>query len=126
MGNKNMIHLQREHLLNLKLEGGDKKVIQKVQQAVDTGKYGHKEFKLTKKTYKPSEFLELWGNPPSIEDDCVQVYLYLGLNYIQKLQPNKEKKEYKYYWTNEDKQKTAKKLDTVEKAMCDIIFDKSY
>jgi hypothetical protein len=123
---KNMIHLQREHLISLKLDGGSKEDIQKVQQAIDNGSYGHKEFRLTRKKMKPTEFLNMWGNPPEIEDSCVEVYLYIGLNFIQKLQPNKEKKEYKYYWNNQDKSKTAKKLDTVEKGMCEVIFDKSY
>lgn len=121
-----MIHLQREHLISLKLDGGSKEDIQKVQQAIDNGSYGHKEFRLTRKKMKPTEFLNMWGNPPEIEDSCVEVYLYIGLNFIQKLQPNKEKKEYKYYWNNQDKSKTAKKLDTVEKGMCEVIFDKSY
>ena len=74
---KNMIHLQREHLISLKLDGGSKEDIQKVQQAIDNGSYGHKEFRLTRKKMKPTEFLNMWGNPPEIEDSCVEVYFCL-------------------------------------------------
>ena len=84
-------------LLELKLDSGtDNKVaIQKVQQAMDGDTYGAKEYRMTRRKIKPSIFLKTYANPPKLNDFVVEVYLYLGLNYIEKIQPNKEEKEYK-------------------------------
>jgi hypothetical protein len=121
-----MKHLMREHLLELKLDSGtDNKVaIQKVQQAMDSETYGAKEYRMTRRKLKPSIFLNTYANPPKLNDFVVEVYLYLGLNYIEKIQPNKEEKEYKYLWSGitGDKPKLYKTLAGAEKIMCNQLF----
>ena len=115
-----MKHLMREHLLELKLDSGtDNKVaIQKVQQAMDSETYGAKEYRMTRRKVKPSIFLGLYANPPKLNDFVVEVYLYLGFNFIEKNQPNKEKKEWKYVW----REKAYKTLAGAEKIMCNQLF----
>ena len=46
-----MRHLQNEHLIKMKLEGADKKKIQKVQQAIDRDTYGAKQYRTTREKY---------------------------------------------------------------------------
>jgi len=123
---KNLLHIQREHLLMLKMEQGsdNKEAIQKIQQAYDTGKYGAKEYKTTREKLKRDEFLERFANPPKIHEDCIEVYTYLGGMFIQIIKDGKEKK---HYWdNNDDNSKMMKSLASLEKHMCEVIFDSSY
>lgn len=123
---KNLLHIQREHLLMLKLEQGtdNKEAIQKIQQAMDSGKYGAKEYKTTREKLKKDEFLERFANPPTLHQDCVEVYTYLGGMFIQVIKDGKEKK---HCWDNGDENsKTMKSLASLEKHMCEVIFDSSY
>lgn len=121
---KNMIHLQREHLLKLKIDGGDKKVIQKVQQAIDSGRYGAKEYRTTRQKYSVTDFIDYWANPPFIPSKATGVYLYLGHNYIFEVSGNKDKEKV-YIWTNvEGESKEYKSLSSAETRMCNFIFDK--
>ena len=123
---KNLLHIQREHLLSLKLDEGsdNKEAIQKTQQAYDNGTYGAKEYKTTRIKLKRDEFIERFANPPSIHKDCIEVYTYLGGMFIQVIKDGKEKK---HSWDNgDDNSKTLKSLASLEKHMCEVIFDKSY
>ena len=123
---KNLLHIQREHLLMLKMEQGsdNKDAIQKIQQAYDTGKYGAKEYKTTREKLKRDEFLERFANPPTLHEDCVEVYTYLGGMFIQVIKDGKEKK---HCWDNgDDNSKIMKSLASLEKHMCEVIFDSSY
>ena len=123
---KNLLHIQREHLLMLKMEQGsdNKDAIQKIQQAYDTGKYGAKEYKTTREKLKRDEFLERFANPPTLHEDCIEVYTYLGGMFIQVIKDGKEKK---HCWDNgDDNSKIMKSLASLEKHMCEVIFDSSY
>ena len=123
---KNLLHIQREHLLMLKMEQGsdNKEAIQKIQQAYDTGKYGAKEYKTTREKLKRDEFLERFANPPTLHEDCIEVYTYLGGMFIQVIKDGKEKK---HCWDNgDDNSKIMKSLASLEKHMCEVIFDSSY
>lgn len=124
---KHMLHLQREHLLKLKLDTSEdnKSKIQKVQQAIDTGKYGAKEYRWTRDKYSVEKFIEVWANPPFIPMKTKAVYLYLGHNYIFQLQ-GKTDKDMVYQWTDhDDKTHSYKTLSGAEKKMCEYIFDKT-
>ena len=69
---KNMRHLQNEHLIKMKLEGADKKKIQKVQQAIDRDTYGVKQYRTTREKYTVNEFINRWANPPFIHAEVWQ------------------------------------------------------
>lgn len=126
MATKNMIHLQREHLLNWKLDDSiSKSKVQKLQQAIDSEKYGAKEYRLTRKKYSVEDFIDYWANPPFIPHKAIGVYLYLGHNFIFEL-AGKTEKEKSYHWTNADGEvKTYKSLSSAETKMCSFLFDKS-
>ncbi len=122
-----MLHLQREHLLNWKLDDSvSKNKVQKLQQAIDSGSYGAKEYRLTRKKYSVEEFINYWANPPFIPRKAIGVYLYLGHNFIFELS-GKTEKEKSYHWTNADGEvKTYKSLSSAENKMCSFLFDKTY
>ena len=125
---KNMRHLQNEHLIKMKLEGADKKKIQKVQQAIDRDTYGVKQCRTTREKYTVNEFINRWANPPFIPRRSVAVYLYLGHNYIFEVETGKKKDDVslEFQWTDhDDKVWKYKTLQGAEKRMCDYIFDVS-
>tara|TARA_R100001440_G_scaffold74047_1_gene99132 strand:- start:1695 stop:2078 length:384 start_codon:yes stop_codon:yes gene_type:complete len=126
MATKNMIHLQREHLLNWKLDDSiSKSKVQKLQQAIDSEKYGAKEYRLTRKKYSVEDFIDYWANPPFIPRKAIGVYLYLGHNFIFELS-GKTEKEKLYQWTNADgESKNYKSLASAETKMCSFLFDKT-
>ena len=126
MSTKNMIHLQREHLLNWKLDNNvSKSKVQKLQQAIDSDSYGAKEYRLTRKKYSVEEFIDHWANPPFIPLKAIGVYLYLGHNFIFELS-GKTEKEKSYHWTSIDGEvKTYKSLSSAETKMCSFLFDKT-
>jgi len=124
---KNLLHIQREHLLSLKLAKGsdNKDAIQKIQQAYDNGTYGAKEYKTTREKLSREEFVERFANPPKLDKNCKEVYTYLGGMFIQLLKPFSKDKEHRWY-NGDEHTKKMKSLAKLEKHMCDVIFDKSY
>ena len=119
---KNMLHLQNEHLISMKLMGVEQKKIQKLQQTIDKGKYGVKEYRTTREKYTIPEFINRWANPPFIPRKAVFVYLYLGHNYLFEIQKSKD--ELEYQWTDhDDKTHKYKTLNGAERKMCEYIFD---
>ena len=112
-----MRDIMNEHLMILKLNpSSSKESIQRMQQTIDKNKYGAEEYRRTRMKITTDEFKKQYGK--DLEFDCVGVYMYLGLNYIQALENET------FWWSNEDGSihKHNNNLAELELDMCRYIF----
>jgi hypothetical protein len=112
-----MRSIMNEHLVILKLDpSSTMDSIQRMQQAIDSDSYGADEYRRTRVEMTADEFI--YQHNKALEFDCVSVYRYLGMNYIQVLE-NKT-----FWWSSEDGKvhKHSTKLIELENKMCKYLF----
>ena len=107
-----MKHLIQQMLVQEKIkQDGDKKLIQELQQKLDS-ELTIKDLIETGRITTRVDFEKSYVSPPSLDPKCKDVMVYIGKNYIQMLSNG----YYLFDYPNV-KPKRAKKLETVEEAL---------